>query len=633
MAPCGLNKFACCHIDEHPCKYLVTKTFFLDFICNRSKPASPLQRFAAAVYPSDEEGDADSTNLGVTSSEEENDDETDNRDVPGESQANNEADSDGIEPIHTPKKRKKRQPLQDCVVLEQELEDKAVDMIESHPCLWFISDKNYKNKQTKQTIWGEIAKVCGLTVEQMQTWWESQRDRYVREKRERESKPTGSGADDYVSSAKSIWLARRLAFYGKVCRHHRKSLKSIKAAKARRENRDPDPEQLEIDTNQDVDSVAVDSTQSTRGKTPKKGGGSSDILGEISDHLRSVARAREDLMRKKTTQEAYGDLVCTWIYNMSTAQFEQVQDDFNVYMLQSNKRFPKVTSMGPPRPVVTSTTAPNIVILDDSGSTGYVSRSSSATTPSTVTSGSCYNTDMTPCEDPDPNPGWQPEPEHWPNKAFNPNYPLFQSQTKSYVDKVMARQVRNVPYSDSGIASFSNTTNNNLAYIGQGTMQAGYTGNQIQKYLGNNQYQPAAAATASSTSFGQGMDMMRSGMMAANNTQYGNVTSAVGQAQLYDEKYSLTELQNRPDVRGIKKATKTKSATPMKTRPKTPEPVQSVVMQDVSLANTGLYVSTGLNATNAEPTCIPETQPQQVHATDETESVHVNTAFSADEEE
>jgi len=594
------------------------------FYRTKPGPGSPLQRFMQAVYPSDEEdGDADSTNLGLSSSDEEETMEVE----PTQEQDNRATveDEQGMPTISAPKRRK-RKPLEDCVVLEQELEDKAVDFIEAHPCLWFISDKNYKNKQSKQTAWSKIAETCNLSVEQMQTWWESQRDRYVREKRERESKPTGSGADDYVSSAKSIWLARRLAFYGKVCRHHRKSLKSIKAAKAIRENREPDPDQLEMDTNQDVDSGAVDASQSTRGKTPKKNSVSSDVLGELSEHLKSVAKARENLMKRKSTQEAYGDFVCTWIYNMPAQQFDTVQDDFNVYMLQSNKRFAKaVPPMGPP--IVT--TSANIVVMDEEAcnSSGYGSRNPSTTPTSSVSSAACYNTDMTPCEDPDPNPGWQPTPERWPNKAFNPNYPLYQSQTKAYVDKVMARQVTNVSYAD-GTNSYNNPTN--FAYSNAGSLQAGYTGNQLQRVVANNFQQPASAPSTYVPS--SNLELMRPAQLSSSQTQFGNLGNVGGQSVNYQEKFSLTDLQSRTDVTGIKKAPKSKIAAGARTRPKTPETVQQIVsMDEASLASTGLYVSTGLQATNVDPTVIPETQ--QVAATSETDSVHVQTASSAEEEE
>jgi len=520
--------------------------------------------------------------------------------------------------ITAPKNKRRRKPVEECVTLEQKFEDLAVDFIEAHPCIWYPSDKNYKNKQSKQTAWATIAEKCGLTTEKMQKWWESQRDRYVREKRERDERPSGSGNQPYTPSAKSLWLAQRLAFYGKVCKHQRKSLKSIRAAQAKRDGTEMDPEELAHNTAEDVDSGAVDQSQSTRGRAKNKSVAAADILGEISRHLQSVARAREDISKPKTIQQAYAELVATWINNVGPDQFEQVQDDLNVYMKNSNQRFAK------PKPRAASQIGPQVVVLDDNSSTGsgYVSRN--PTTPSANVSSTNYYSDISPggsTSEPTSQGEWQMPPEQWDNRPFNPNFPLFKTQTRDFMNKYTARMRAqanlrdpNVLYSESSLHTPSST----------------YSYSQV-------------ASQPTETGYGEEMPTFvhpRNNMPYTLNTNYGNVQAVQAQPTMMpppsNERYTLTELQQQQqqgDIAGIRKAprrppqaTPTKQILPQSLPSSAPPNLSRVpdTATITNLASTGAQIASSMQSVN-EPESIPETQSSNA-SNDDNASIHVNTA-------
>nr|CAD7431393.1 unnamed protein product [Timema monikensis] len=88
-----------------------------------------------------------------------------------------------------------------------ELDEKLIDLVKSHPILYQLSDKNYKDNFMKENIWIEIAGRLGKAVPECKTRWRTIRDSYRKIKNKKKQKGSRVGVP-----AKSKYNDKKLRF-------------------------------------------------------------------------------------------------------------------------------------------------------------------------------------------------------------------------------------------------------------------------------------------------------------------------------------------------------------------------------------------------------------------------------------
>nr|CAD7404325.1 unnamed protein product [Timema cristinae] len=88
-----------------------------------------------------------------------------------------------------------------------ELDEKLIDLVKSHPILYQLSDKNYKDNFMKENIWIEIAGRLGKAVPECKTRWRTIRDSYRKIKNKKKQKGLRVGVP-----AKSKYNDKKLRF-------------------------------------------------------------------------------------------------------------------------------------------------------------------------------------------------------------------------------------------------------------------------------------------------------------------------------------------------------------------------------------------------------------------------------------
>ncbi|XP_036345102.1 transcription factor Adf-1-like [Rhagoletis pomonella] len=61
------------------------------------------------------------------------------------------------------------------------MEDKLIEAVSAHPCLYDKSSNLFRNKFLKEKAWEKVAQLVGVSEKHCQTRWKSLRDRFVRE--------------------------------------------------------------------------------------------------------------------------------------------------------------------------------------------------------------------------------------------------------------------------------------------------------------------------------------------------------------------------------------------------------------------------------------------------------------------
>ncbi|XP_036322106.1 uncharacterized protein LOC118736112 [Rhagoletis pomonella] len=75
------------------------------------------------------------------------------------------------------------------------MEEKLIEAVRAHSCLYDKSSHLFRNKLLKEKAWDAVACAVGVPVTNCQTRWKSLRDRFVR-KTGLQKKKSGSGAED-----------------------------------------------------------------------------------------------------------------------------------------------------------------------------------------------------------------------------------------------------------------------------------------------------------------------------------------------------------------------------------------------------------------------------------------------------
>nr|CAD7590668.1 unnamed protein product [Timema genevievae] len=88
-----------------------------------------------------------------------------------------------------------------------ELDERLIELVKSHPILYQLSDRNYKDNFMKETVWIEIAGRLGKAVPECKTRWRTIRDSYRKIKNKKKQKGSRAGAP-----AKSKYNDKKLRF-------------------------------------------------------------------------------------------------------------------------------------------------------------------------------------------------------------------------------------------------------------------------------------------------------------------------------------------------------------------------------------------------------------------------------------
>nr|CAD7269272.1 unnamed protein product [Timema shepardi] len=88
-----------------------------------------------------------------------------------------------------------------------ELDEKLIDLVKSHPILYQLSDKSYKDNFMKENVWIEIAASLGKAVPECKTRWRTIRDSYRKIKNKKKQKGSRAGVP-----AKSKYNDKKLRF-------------------------------------------------------------------------------------------------------------------------------------------------------------------------------------------------------------------------------------------------------------------------------------------------------------------------------------------------------------------------------------------------------------------------------------
>ena len=135
--------------------------------------------------------------------------------------------------LNSPNQKRKKEPRK----FDRGPEDLILDFMEGNECLWNPGHQDWMKQDVKEKAWNNIGAILQCDGVDVRTWWNTNKDRYVRE-----HKKTKSGSGSKVLSARMQWLMTKFSFYSKVVTHHQKPVVSVKASIAQREERDPSAE-------------------------------------------------------------------------------------------------------------------------------------------------------------------------------------------------------------------------------------------------------------------------------------------------------------------------------------------------------------------------------------------------------
>ena len=151
--------------------------------------------------------------------------------------------------------------------------------MEGNECLWNPGHGDWMKADIKEKAWNMIDSILQCDGSDVQTWWNTNKDRYVRE-----HKKSKSGSGSKVLSARMDWLMTCLSFYSKVVTHHQRPVVSVKGSIAQREGREPSPEPTD-----NPDNI---STRSKR-RTPAPATPSTSVnrvVTQIHEHLQAAEK-------------------------------------------------------------------------------------------------------------------------------------------------------------------------------------------------------------------------------------------------------------------------------------------------------------------------------------------------------
>ncbi|XP_054266861.1 uncharacterized protein LOC128989031 [Macrosteles quadrilineatus] len=73
-------------------------------------------------------------------------------------------------------------------------DEQLIELVQGHPIIWNIMEKDYKNVVKKEFIWSDIGKTMNKTGTECKARWKNMRDYFRKQKKEERNQTTGSAA-------------------------------------------------------------------------------------------------------------------------------------------------------------------------------------------------------------------------------------------------------------------------------------------------------------------------------------------------------------------------------------------------------------------------------------------------------
>jgi hypothetical protein len=306
----------------------------------------------------------------------------------------------GVAPPHA-LDTQKRKSKKDAIRFDRAQEDTILDFMEGNECLWNPGHGEWMKGDIKEKVWRQIGDILQCDPSDVRTWWNTNKDRYVRE-----HKKSKSGSGSKLLSARMQWLMTRLSFYSKVVTHHQQPIVSIRSSIAQREGRDPSPV-----SDDNPDEITTRRRPGPSSNTVEK------VVSQIEEHLKAAEQQQRDLLKPKTEQEAYGLYVNTWLSGLGGVAFDNARTVINDLISVTSR---KARSRFTP-PVAPATTQPFSPISDvDQASPNPWQQDQPQPLSSMAASQGTTSQD------------WQPDPSTW-RPYSDLSTPLYKSQVREYM--------------------------------------------------------------------------------------------------------------------------------------------------------------------------------------------------------
>ena len=113
----------------------------------------------------------------------------------------------GDAPPHAQQTKSKKEPVK----FDHNQEETILDYLEVNECLWNPGHGEWMKGDVKEKAWNTIGAILQCDGIDVRTWWNTNKDRFVRE-----HKKSKSGSGTKVLSAHMQWLMTHLSFYSKI---------------------------------------------------------------------------------------------------------------------------------------------------------------------------------------------------------------------------------------------------------------------------------------------------------------------------------------------------------------------------------------------------------------------------------
>jgi hypothetical protein len=299
----------------------------------------------------------------------------------------------------------KSKTKKDAIKFDRTQEDTILDFMEVNEWLWNPRHGEWMKGDIKEKVWRQIGDILQCDPSDVRTWWNTNKDRYVRE-----HKKSKSGSGSKLLSARTQCLMTRLSFYSKVVTHHRQPIVSVKSTIAHREGRDPSP--VSDDNPDDI---------STRGRRPGPNTSSTveKVVTQIEEHLKAAEQQQRELLKPKTEQEAFGLYVNTWISGLGGLAFDNARTVINDLIADTSR---KARSHHTPPAASKGATAQPFSLISDVDPTSPNPWQQDQPHPSSSMAPSQTSTSQ----------DWQPDPSTW-CQYSDLSTPLYKTQLRDYM--------------------------------------------------------------------------------------------------------------------------------------------------------------------------------------------------------
>ena len=317
-----------------------------------------------------------------------------------EVRADSSVEGGGSPPHALQTKKTRKEPVK----FDRSQEDEILDFMEVNECLWNPGHGEWMKADVKEKAWKTIGAKIECDWQEIRTWWNTNKDRYVRE-----HKKSKSGSGSKCLSARMQWLMLRLSFYSKVVTHHQLPIVSLKAQIAEREGREPSP--VSDDNPDDI------STCKGRGKISTTTSSTvQKVVAQMEEHLKAAEKQQRELLKPKSEQEAYGLYISTWLSGLEGPAFDNARTVINdLITTTAIKARRSAHAFTPPAPRVPRYSP----VSDDTASPRSWAQDphSSSVVPSQLSASEM----------------WQPHPSTWRPYAADTTTPLYKTQTREYM--------------------------------------------------------------------------------------------------------------------------------------------------------------------------------------------------------